>query len=116
MTISDRIFELLDERGIRQKEFSERTGISQSTISDWKKKSTNPASDKLVSICEALDVSLEYLLTGVESTTSRSFKPGYTVIADGTEEALLVEKFGELDRTARQRLLGYVMALAEQNI
>ena len=38
MTISENIFELLKRRGMSQKEFSERTGIAQSTISDWKRK------------------------------------------------------------------------------
>ena len=37
-TISDRIFELLKEKGMSQKEFSARTGIAESSISDWKKK------------------------------------------------------------------------------
>ena len=36
-TISDRIFELLKEKGMSQKEFSARTGIAESSISDWKK-------------------------------------------------------------------------------
>ena len=40
MTIGDRIFERLSEIGITQKEFSEKTGISQSTISEWKSKRT----------------------------------------------------------------------------
>ena len=39
-TISDRIFELLKERGMSQKEFAEKTGIAESTISDWKRKKT----------------------------------------------------------------------------
>jgi len=33
MTISERIFELLDKRGMSQKVFAERTGIAQSSIS-----------------------------------------------------------------------------------
>ena len=37
-TVSDKIFELLKERNMSQKEFSQRTGIAESTISDWKKK------------------------------------------------------------------------------
>ena len=38
MTIGDRIFERLGEIGMTQKEFSEKTGIPQSTISEWKSK------------------------------------------------------------------------------
>ena len=45
MTVNQRIFKILDERKMIQKEFSERTGIPQSTISDWRKKNTNPASN-----------------------------------------------------------------------
>ena len=58
-TISDKIFELLKEKGMSQKEFAQRTGIAESSISDWKKKRTNPVSDKILIICEVLDVDYE---------------------------------------------------------
>ena len=45
MTISERIFKLMEEREIAQTDFSKATGIAQSTISDWKRKKTNPSSD-----------------------------------------------------------------------
>ena len=51
-TVSDRIFELLKERKMTQKEFAKKTGISESSISDWKKKRTNPVSDKILIICD----------------------------------------------------------------
>lgn len=38
MTISERIFELMKEKNLTQKEFSKRAHIPESTISDWKKK------------------------------------------------------------------------------
>ncbi len=66
MTISERIFELIKERGYTQKEFSKRTGIAESTISDWKKKGTNPVSDKILIICKVLEVSPYFLLSGSE--------------------------------------------------
>ena len=40
-------FEKLKEKGMSQKEFSQKTGIAESSISDWKKKHTNPVSDKI---------------------------------------------------------------------
>lgn len=43
MIISEKIFYLLDQKGITQKDFAVQTGISQSTISDWKRKKTNPS-------------------------------------------------------------------------
>lgn len=39
-----------------QKELSIRTGIATTTISEWRKKNTNPGSDKILLICAALDV------------------------------------------------------------
>ncbi|HBA49790.1 MAG TPA: hypothetical protein DCZ91_18740, partial [Lachnospiraceae bacterium] len=42
MIISERIFELMDKKNVSRKRFSEETGIAQSTISDWKRKKTNP--------------------------------------------------------------------------
>ena len=50
-----------------QRELSRRTGITISTISDWNTKKSNPASDKLLVISEALGVPVEELLTGSES-------------------------------------------------
>ena len=39
-TISDKIFELLKEKGMSQKEFAQRTGIAESSISDWRDNNT----------------------------------------------------------------------------
>ena len=62
MNISGKIFELIREKGMTQKEFGKRTGIPQSTISDWKSKKLNPSSDKILIICDVLDVSPYELL------------------------------------------------------
>ena len=55
MLISERIYKYLAERGMSQIEFSKRTGISQSTISDWRRKATNPSSDKILCRLEGYD-------------------------------------------------------------
>ena len=47
LIISEKIFYLLDKNGMSQKDFAAQTGISQSTISDWKRKKTNPSADKI---------------------------------------------------------------------
>ena len=69
MIISERIFELLDEKGISQKEFSDKKGIAQSTISDWKRKHTNPSADKLLIISQILKVPVTELLCDMERTS-----------------------------------------------
>ena len=56
-----------------QKEFSERTGIAQSSISDWKRKRTNPVSEKILIICEVLEVTPYELLAGTDGVGSRNW-------------------------------------------
>ena len=107
MTISQKIFILLDEKNMSQKEFAEQTGISQSTISDWKRKKTNPSADKIMKICEVLQVTPYELL---EEDSSR--------LADGivlsAEESFLLESFRKLDNGQKSRLLGYAEGLMDK--
>ena len=67
MLIRDRIFQKLEESQMTQKEFSQKTGIPESTISDWRKKRTNPTAEKIMIICRTLDVTPEWLLSGIEA-------------------------------------------------
>lgn len=113
MTISEKIFEILDAKGMSQKEFSLATGIPQSTISDWRKKNTNPASDKILVICKTLDITPYELLSNVKEEGSRTNKVDYRIIVEGTEEDLLIETYEKLDTKARGRLMGYIDALKQ---
>ena len=110
-TISDRIFELLKEKGMSQKEFSARTGIAESSISDWKKKRTNPVSDKILIICEVLEVTPYDLLSGAEHTGNRSRANDTYVISKGTDIGVLVESYQQLSTEQQKRLMGYLDAI-----
>lgn len=111
MTISQKIFEIIDAKGMSQKEFSEATGIPQSTISDWRKKNTNPASDKILIICETLGISPYELLSNVKEEGNRANRVKCRTIADDTEEGFLLDVYESLDMKSRGRLLGYMEAL-----
>lgn len=113
MTVSQRIFKILDQRKMTQKEFSEKTGIPQSTISDWRKKNTNPASDKILIICNTLDITPYELLSGVKEEGTRSGGVGYRVIVEGSEEGIILEMYDELETDKRGRLLGYLEGLRD---
>ena len=112
MIISERIFAMLKERGISQKEFAIQTGIAQSTISDWKTKKTNPAADKIMVICDALKVSPYELLTGTEGGGSKQLE--YDIIAKASNEYKLVSLYKNLPQEEKNRLLGYSQALSEK--
>ncbi|SES43806.1 Transcriptional regulator, contains XRE-family HTH domain [Butyrivibrio fibrisolvens] len=93
-----------------QKEFSKRTGIAETTVSDWKKK-TNPTSDKIMNICKVLDVTPEWLLSGVEIHGTRSNPHEWYAIDAMTDVGLLVITYNSFDSNAQARLIGYAKAL-----
>lgn len=111
MTISDKIFKLLKERDISQKQFSEETGISQSTISEWKSKGTNPSSEKIMIVCKVLDVSPEWLLSGVESTGNKGNKFDWYVIDKSTDMGFIIDSYHNMNDKQRDRLIGYIDAM-----
>ena len=106
-------FELLKEKGMSQKEFAQRTGIAESSISDWKKKRTNPVSDKILIICEVLGVTPYELLSGAEHTGTRSKTNEMYVFTKDTELGMLIETYQQLSVEQQKRLLGYMDALKD---
>ena len=111
MTIRDRIFQKLTEREMTQKEFAKRTGIPETTVSDWKKKKTNPTAEKILIICKVLDVTPEWLLSGVETHGTRSNPTSIIAVGSGTEAGELVAIFNSCDAAMQARILGYVQAI-----
>lgn len=114
MIISERIFELLQEKGISQKELSDRTGISQSTISDWKRKKTNPSADKLKVICDVLHITLYDLLGETEQNSRQN--ADYIIVNKESEDYLLLAEYHKLPKTYRERLMGYLNALKDMGV
>ena len=70
MTIGNRVLELLNQKGLKQKDLASYLGTKPSTVNGWKEINRNPSSELIVRICEFLGVSYEYLLTGKESQLS----------------------------------------------
>ena len=110
MIISERIFKLIEERGMTQIAFSRETGISQSTISDWKRKKTNPAADKIMVICRVLDVTPYELLQGSEPKTGQL---DYLVCTEGTANYDFLVEYESLNTKQKERMKGYLNAIKE---
>lgn len=114
MLISERIYQYMKEKRMSQIEFAHRTGISQSTISDWRRKGTNPSADKIMIICEVLEISPYELLMGAESNKVREYKAvDYMVVDKRSQEYTLIEAYQSLSYDSRKRLEGYMAALKE---
>ena len=62
MTISQRIFNVMEQKHLKQSDLAKYIGIASSSVTDWKKKGSIPSADKIVKISEFLNVSIDYLL------------------------------------------------------
>ena len=109
MIISERIFEIMKKQKMSQRELSRRTGI---TISDWNTKKSNPASDKLLVISEALGVSVEELLIGSESFEENLSD---SIEYKNVEDYKILEDYHKLSKSQQVRLLKYMKRLGEMN-
>ena len=110
MIISERIFMLMEEKGVSQLEMATRTGIAQSTISDWKRKKTNPSADKIMSICDVLDVSpFEVLQDTIPSKGAGEVD--FLIASEGTAEYDVLTKMEKLNKKTKEELKTYVKNL-----
>jgi len=61
------VFEhLLQERNVSPYQVSKATGVSQTTLSSWKTRNSEPTASTLKKIADYFGVSVDYLLTGDE--------------------------------------------------
>lgn len=113
MLISERIFKLLKDKNMTQAEFAKRAGIACSTISEWKKRKTNPSADKIMDICAALEVTPEQLLSGrgLDEGDGPN-KPKTEVRITPTAYQIIVDYHG-MKKAQKDRLLAYVEALKQ---
>lgn len=87
---------LRDEKGYKDSDVARITGITKSTFSDWKSGRSTPKQDKLQRIAECLNVSLDYLMTGLEAVRDpTAFNPLHRR-ANGEEglQAILADIYG----------------------
>jgi transcriptional regulator with XRE-family HTH domain len=62
----ERLRETCSKRGIRAQDLAKKTGISRNTISAYMNGKQWPNAEKFLAIHEALEISVDYLLTGEE--------------------------------------------------
>ena len=111
MTISERILKVLKDRNMTQVEFAKQVGIATSTISEWKKKKTNPAVDKIMNICNVLQITPEQLLTGKGIEDEEEIAAASPESRFTPYDIQLIEDFHGLKEEQQKRLMAYMEAL-----
>ncbi len=97
MTISERLFSEMDARHIRATELCRALNINTSVTTGWKQRNTDPPAKYLIRICEILDCSLEYLLTGQEKPETKK-EPIPGISENGREMLALYEQLPEREQ------------------
>ena len=68
MELNDRIKMLMEEKGLTQKELSQMANITEASMSKYLSGVRTPRIDVIVNIANALEVSVDSLLGGANST------------------------------------------------
>ena len=66
MTISQKLFMILDKKHISQKSLADSIGVPASTVSAWKNNNSSPPIEKLIDISKVLDVPVDVMLVESE--------------------------------------------------
>lgn len=102
MSVINRIHALLESQGKKASDLCVLLGIGTSTMSTWKKRETDPPLKYVPQICEFLNVSMEYLLTGDEKNTVAQIGNSADL---STDEADLLSYFRVLSRRNQRAIL-----------
>lgn len=130
MTINERLFALLSERRVSQKQFASSVGINPRNVSSWQTRGTDPPANVICKIAEFFGVSVEWLLSGEEhphssyvnnGSVSGNLGPhtGTIIVRNGGERVLseecseLVRVYESLDVRQRIQLLKCAFEIAD---
>lgn len=70
----DNLSFLMDMKGLSQRQVASKLGISQSSISSWRQGFT-PNGETCVKLAKLLDTTVEYLVTGEDSSNAKAQMP-----------------------------------------
>ncbi len=130
MTINERVFSLLSERHVSQKDFATACGINPRNVSSWQVRGTDPPASSICKIADFFGVSVEWLLSGEDRPRSSYVNNGSVngnlgphtgaiVIRNGGERVLsaecseLVRVYESLEIRDRMRLLNAAFEIAD---
>ncbi len=100
MDIVDRIQALVNAKGLSIAALERNVGLSNGIIKKWKKQS--PSCDKIISIANYLNTSIEYLILGKTATNGLAY-----------DVQQLLDYYNQLDKLEKGMVLGKAETLAE---
>ena len=77
MTINQRIFNIIEEKQLKQADLARILGVRTSVIASWKTRGSNPPIEYAAQICEFLNITI-YELLDIENKNSSELEELYT--------------------------------------
>ena len=94
MTVNERVSSVLKSKKATQRDLAAEIGVSTSTLNNWLKLGRDIPAQYIVPICEFLNTSPAYLLTGEETKKA----PALGISENGREMLELYEKLPEREQ------------------
>lgn len=107
MGIADRVRMLAEKNGYTIAHLEREMGFSQGSIRNWNKAA--PSADKLYKVSKFFNVTMEYILTGIEQVSAQQDVSG--ISEDGLEVGAL---WDQLDKPGRSIILGKIYERLEE--
>lgn len=129
MTLTERIFDLLTQKGKTQTDIARLLNVRPTTVSEWRKNKYTPSVAHCVALADFFGVSLDYLITGREprgapvqqiignNNSNNTAIAGAVVVADDElpeYERELLKVAGAFDMRRKNDLLSYAYKLEKQ--
>ncbi len=92
MTWQEKVKQLMQEQNINQKQLSQRSGITEASVSRYLKSERTARIDIIVNFAKALNVTTEYLLNEDDETELEPYTEIATAIARNGGELTAEEK------------------------
>ena len=82
MSIANRIQNLRKIKGISQEELADKIGVSRQAVSKWESNQSTPDIDKIIMLSDYFEVTIDYLLKGIEpSKEAMKKKPDASIFS-----------------------------------
>ncbi len=101
-----------DSKGFKDSYVAKIAGISQSTFTDWKNGKSKPKMDKLKKIADAMNISVDYLLTG-NKTAQDLYMDYMAEITFTDDEMSLINNYRMLNDQGKEKIRDYCSDLVD---
>lgn len=78
MSVNERIFNKINELGLKFSDVADKTGIDRASFTRWKNEKYKPSLDAIIALSQFFNVSTDWLLTGKSPSNNISFSGSVT--------------------------------------